>query len=95
VPRTKKEEEILWEENRARKVREREVEREFWKRQGVSTNSPALVDSRIRSPSKTINEFLSYFGARKYKSTRGYSAEWIAKKIMEKDERKAIEILKV
>jgi len=35
------------------------------------------------------------FGARKYKSTRGYSAEWIAKKIMEKDEREAIEILKV
>ena len=42
-----------------------------------------------------MNEFLSYFGARKYKSTRGYSAEWIAKKIMEKDEREAIEILKV
>jgi len=38
---------------------------------------------------------LSYFGARKYKSTRGYSAEWIAKKIMEKDKREAIEILKV
>ena len=42
-----------------------------------------------------MNEFLSYFGARKYKSTRGYSAEWIAKKIMEKNEREAIEILKV
>jgi len=38
---------------------------------------------------------LSYFGARKYKSTRGYSVEWIAKKIMEEDEREAIEILKV
>jgi len=42
-----------------------------------------------------MNEFLSYFGARKYKSTRGYSAEWIAKKIMEEDKREAIEILKV
>jgi len=38
---------------------------------------------------------LSYFGARKYKSTRGYSVKWIAKKIMEEDEREAIEILKV
>jgi len=38
---------------------------------------------------------LSYFGARKYKSTRGYSTKWVAKKIMEEDEREAIEILKV
>jgi len=42
-----------------------------------------------------MNKFLSYFGTRKYKSTRGYSVEWIAKKIMEKDKREAIEILKV
>jgi len=47
MPRTKKEEEILWEENQARKVRGKDVERGFWKRQGVSTNLPALVDSRI------------------------------------------------
>ena len=38
---------------------------------------------------------MSYFGARKYKSTKGYSAKWIAKKIMEEDKREAIEILKV
>jgi len=95
VPRTKKGEEILWEENQARKVKERDIERGFWKRQGVSTNSPALVDSRIRLPSETIKKILSYFGTRKYKSTRGYSVEWIAKKIMEEDKREAIEILKV
>ena len=38
---------------------------------------------------------MSYFGAKKYKSTRGYSAEWVAKKIMEEDKREAIKILKV
>jgi len=42
-----------------------------------------------------MNEFLSHFGARKYKSTRGFSVKWIAKKIMEKNKREAIEILKV
>jgi len=44
---TKKGTKILWEENQARKVKEKDVKRGFWKRQEVSTNSPALVDSRI------------------------------------------------
>jgi len=29
----------------------------------------------------TIKDFLDYFGAKKYKTNKGYSVEWIARKI--------------
>ena len=52
------------------------ADREFWKRQGVSTNSPApVIDLQIRLPNKSMNKFLNQFGARKVKTTRAYSAE--------------------
>jgi len=28
-----------------------------------------------------MKDFLDYFGARKYKMNKGYSVEWVAKKI--------------
>ena len=42
-----------------------------------------------------MKDFLDYFGARKYKTNKGYSTEWIAKKIRWSNEEEAIGILKV
>ena len=72
------------------------ADRGFWEGQGVSTNLPApVIDSKIRLPDKSMNEFLNQFGARKFKTTRGYSAEWVAKRLREDDENTATDILKV
>ena len=53
----------------------------FFLGQGVSTNSPALVDSKVRLPDEIMKNFLDYFSARKYKMNKGYSMEQVAKKI--------------
>jgi len=42
-----------------------------------------------------MNEFLNQFSARKFKTTREYSAEWVAKRLREDDENIATDILKV
>jgi len=42
-----------------------------------------------------MKDFLDYFGARKYKTNKGYSTEWVAKKIQWSDKEEAIGILKM
>jgi len=42
-----------------------------------------------------MKDFLNYFGARKYETNKGYSTEWVAKKIQWSNEEEAIGILKV
>jgi len=42
-----------------------------------------------------MKNFLDYFGARNYKTDKGYSVEWIARKIRWSNEEEAIAILKV
>ena len=42
-----------------------------------------------------MKDFLDYFGARKYKTNKSYSTEWVAKKIRWSNEEEAIGILKV
>jgi len=42
-----------------------------------------------------MKDFLDYFGARKYKTNKGYSVEWIAKKIRWSSDEKEIGILKM
>ena len=53
----------------------------FFPRQGVSTDSLVFVNSKVRLPNKTMKDFLDYFGTRKYETNKGYSVEWIVKKI--------------
>ena len=53
----------------------------FFLRQEVSTDSPVLVDSKVRLLDEVIKNFLDCFGARKYETNKGYSMEWVAKKI--------------
>jgi len=53
----------------------RKDKREFFSGQKVSTDLPIFVDSKIQLPKKVMKDFLDYFGARKYESNRGYSAE--------------------
>jgi len=50
---------------------------------------------KICLPDKSINKFLNQFGARKFKTTRGYSVEWVAKRLRENDKNTATDILKV
>ena len=59
----------------------RERDRGFFLGQGVSTDLPALINSEIRLPDESMKDFLDYFGARKYETNKGYSVEWVAKKI--------------
>ena len=73
----------------------REYNRGFFPRQGVSTDLPAFIDSKIRLPKESIKDFLDYFGARKYEMNKGYLVEWIAKKIQWSGKEEAIGILKV
>jgi len=47
----------------------------FFDRQGVSTSSPALINSEVRLPDDVMKNFLDYFGARNYKTDKGYSVE--------------------
>jgi len=42
-----------------------------------------------------MNKFLNQFGTRKFKTTRGYSAEWVAKRLKEDDKNTTTDILKV
>lgn len=42
-----------------------------------------------------MKDFLNYFGARKYRPTQGYLAEWIAQRIKEDKRGEAVGILKV
>jgi len=67
----------------------------FFNEQGVSTSSPTLINSEVRLPDNVMKNFLDYFGARNYKTNKGYSAEWVAKKIRWSNEEEAIGILKV
>jgi len=59
----------------------RECNGGFFPGQGVSTDLPALIDSKIRLSEESIKDFLDYFGARKYEMNKGYSVEWVARKI--------------
>ena len=52
----------------------------FFLEQGVSANSPAIIDSKVWLPDNVIKDFLDYFGTRKYETNKGYSTEWVAKK---------------
>jgi len=61
----------------------------------VSTSLPAsIVNSKMRLPDSSINEFLNYFGARNFGKTKGYTVEWVAQKIQEENPETAISILK-
>ena len=73
----------------------RECDRGFFPRQGVSTDSPTFVNSKVRLLDKAMKDFLDYFGARKYETNKGYSVEWVAKKIQWSNKEEAIGILKV
>jgi len=42
-----------------------------------------------------MKDFLDYFSARKYETNKGYSTEWVVKKIRWSNEKEAIGILKV
>ena len=56
---------------------------------------PALVDLKVRLLDEVIKDFLDYFGARKYEMNKGYSTEWVAKKIKWSNEEEVLGILKV
>jgi len=43
----------------------------------------------------SINNFLNYFGARKFGKTKGFTTEWVTKKIQKEDKESALSILKV
>jgi len=61
----------------------------------VSTSLPTpIVDSKIHLPDSSINNFLNYFGARKFGKTKGYTAEWVAQRIQKENPDMAISILK-
>jgi len=53
----------------------RECDRALFPRQGVSTNSLAFVNSKVKLLDKAMKDFLDYFGARKYETNKGYSVE--------------------
>jgi len=42
-----------------------------------------------------MKDFLDYFSVRKYETNKGYSTEWIAKKIKWSNKEEALDILKV
>jgi len=42
-----------------------------------------------------MKDFLDYFSARKYKTNKGYSVEWVVRKIQWSIKEEAISILKV
>ena len=86
-------------QTKKRKERRSEDHREcnggFFSGQGVSTNPPAFIDSKIQLPEESMKDFLDYFGARKYEMNKGYSVEWVARKIQWSIKEEAIGILKV
>jgi len=50
---------------------------------------------KVKLPETSTKEFLEYFGKRDFRRTKGYTAEWIAKRLKEENTKTAIEILKV
>ena len=54
----------------------RECNGGFFSGQGVSTNTPAFIDSKIQLPEESMKDFLDYFGARKYEMNKGYYHKW-------------------
>ena len=73
----------------------RRGEGRFFLRQGVSTSSPALIDSKVQLPNNVMKNFLDYFDARNYETNKGYSTEWVARKIQWSNEEEVMGILKV
>jgi len=67
----------------------------FFPGQGVSTKSPTFIDLKVQLPEESMRDFLDYFGARNYETNKGYSTEWIAKKIQWSNDKETIGILKV
>ena len=56
--------------------------RGFWEGQRVSTSLPVpIIDSKICLTNFSINDFLNYFDARKFGKTKGFTIEWVAKRI--------------
>jgi len=53
----------------------------FFLGQEVSTKLPTFIDLKVQLPEESMRDFLDYFGARNYETNKGYSTEWIAKKI--------------
>jgi len=61
---------------------DQKLSRGFWEGQGVSTSLLApIIDSKIRLTNFSINNFLNYFGTRKFGKTKGFMTEWVAKRI--------------
>ena len=56
--------------------------------------SAMIKDSKLYINKFVHNEGLIYLGARKFGRTKGYSAEWIAKRIREESEEEAVGILR-
>jgi len=50
---------------------------------------------KVKLPGTSTKEFLEYFGKRDFRRTKGYTAEWIAKRLKEENTKTAIEIFKV
>ena len=59
----------------------RECNEGFFPGQGVSTDLLTFINSKIRLSEESMKDFLDYFGIRKYEMNKGYSVEWVAKKI--------------
>lgn len=54
-----------------------------------------IIDSKICLTDSSINNFLNYFGARKFGKTKGFTIEWVTRRIREENEETALSILKV
>ena len=50
---------------------------------------------KVKLPETLTKEFLEYFGEQDFGRTKGYTAEWIAKRLKEEDTKTAIKMLKV
>ena len=50
---------------------------------------------KVKLPETSTKDFLEYFGKQDFGRMKGYTAEWIAKRLKEEDTKTAIEILKV
>jgi len=59
------------------------------------TLTASIIDSKIYLTDSSINDFLNYFGTRKFGKTKGFTTEWVAKRIREEDKKTALLILKV
>ena len=50
---------------------------------------------KVKLPETSTKDFLEYFGKQDFGRMKGYTAEWIAKRVKEENTKTAIEILKV